>query len=699
MPNLTDEQIIIVKAPLNINIVVDAVPGSGKTTTIVHKIVFMINEYKVLAKSIAMFTYNRSLGQDMSIKLKKLGVDPCELFWCGTLHAFCYQTTKNYQDLKSWINMFDVNNINALKYIIFDEYQDSEKDIASILSILSKDCYLTIIGDKKQQLYEFRGASINHLLKIKDIFVTYTLSKTFRCNRNICELLNKIWINDTLNIHSDINGPRPLLYRSKSNAMNNPNITDELVRLVDKYKDRSIAIISPTVNSDVSKRFLNDIHSNILEKNRIIFDQCLDEIKNSRDYKESKYLISSIHEVKGLEYDTVILLNAIDNEYFFDVPTYEAQCKLFVACSRARQNLVVFENNYHFSNGSIKWISDNEDLFDKVWYLPAKQRQINQTNNKIEKSCRDFIRTLTSEQRYLILKNYGPSEIVRMESGLGNHIGEPLMSGKLIEFLLATKLQFNIKFEFKAFITLDEWNKTTKENEIPNSVIDKIHKVYPYTDVKIQRKHDGTKFKILILFIDTIRLRYSKCPVDIRFMVESHEITENSIVSEFMCNEYYKYLDTAHDIRNLVLSATNCNVDFVKNIWWLLRFECLMKMRLTDFNQPDLTDQDIQTVLDYIQNTYILSEMSISKYHPMYRRRVFLEKIDDIELWIRGEVDFECNDAFLEVKCSNSNDLEDAWIQVMIYNLIADTGNKLKYNKVYVYNAITGTLYQRKTLS
>ena len=155
------------------------------------------------------------------------------------------------------------------------------------------------------------------------------------------------------------------------------------------------------------------------------------------------------------------MLNTIDNKYFFDVPSFEAQCKLFVACSRARQNLIVFEHNYHFTNGSIRWITDNEDLFDKpelqIWNSPTRQRS-KDFNSKIEKSCSDYIRGLTNEQRRNLLGKYGPVEVIKTENGLGDHVGDPPLCGQLIELLLATKLQFDIKFEFRPFVTADEWS-------------------------------------------------------------------------------------------------------------------------------------------------------------------------------------------------------------------------------------------------
>lgn len=706
---LTDEQKAIVTAPVDQNIFVLACPGSGKTTVMIHRIAHMIKERGVNPKNIGMFTYNNSLGGDMSNKLEKLGINPKDLFWCGTLHAFCYRNTGDPHDLQPWIQRFEnmtsqynargfpigYDTQNRLKYVIFDECQDSDPDIKNVVKILSKDKRLMIVGDNRQQLYGYRGADIKHLPSLKNDFVEYTLSESFRCNQNICALLNRFWVNvdapaTHADIHSAIDGPRPTLYRSRGSAMNNPNITNQIIELVKKYQDGSIAIISPTVNSDTSRRFLNDIHSNIYDKCNITFDF-------AEDNKNSKYVISSVHASKGLEYDSVILLNAIDNPYFFDYPTYEAQCKLFVACSRPRQNLDIFEHNYHFTNGSIKWVTENENLFDKsddpIWNAPTRQRPDDFGSNKIEKNCRDYIRGFTNEKRRTLLSQYGPSEIIRSETGLGDHVGYPALSGQLVELLLATKLQFDVKFEFRPYVTSDEWTQILRNREIPTSVMNKIKKVYPYDNINIRRKVEGGKARIVILFIDGIKVLNSWRPVIDESIVETREITENHIVSDFMCTQYYKYIDAAHIVRNAVLSSKKCNEDYVENLWWLLRFQKLMDMSLTGFNQPNLSSEEIRRVLNYVENSKILNNLRINDYHPHYRARV--SNSTEVETWVHGEVDFESNDGFVELKCIKGEELEEAWLQVMVYNQISG----LKYNKIYVYNAISGTLYQRKLQS
>lgn len=89
----------------------------------------------------------------------------------------------------------------------------------------------------------------------------------------------------------------------------------------------------------------------------------------------SQNVITSIHAVKGKEYDTIIILNVIDAQYTFEYPFPDALSKLFVSLSRARQNLHIFEHLFSWHIGSLRWISDNEDLFDHVegWLLSSSK--------------------------------------------------------------------------------------------------------------------------------------------------------------------------------------------------------------------------------------------------------------------------------------------------------------------------------------
>lgn len=802
--NLTLEQREIISASPNINMCVNACPGSGKTTTIVHKIGYMSKYFRIPLEQIGLYTYNNSLGADMREKLKRIGIKHEDLHWCGTLHAYCYKTTGKYNDLMPWIHQmsnilqgakntvsnnfcgdeipnnnnttnnnatnnnnttnnnldsedvdmddefdpdFDMDfespgipDMNKLKYVIFDEFQDCDTDIAEVVRLLTNGKYLTIIGDVRQQLYSYRGASAKHLLSLKPDFRFYTLTETFRCNKNICNFLSSIWGN--VYIRSKINGPRPVLYRSRSNAMNNPNITKEIVNIVNRYKSGSIAIISPIVNSVVVRRFLNDIQSNIYNMCNIIFD-----CTNEENYmgKVSKYLISSIHQVKGLEFDTVILLNALDGKYFFDYPTYDAQCKLFVACSRARNNLFIFEHHYHYCNGSIKWITDNEIFFDKLedaqWNGCIQSRIDMVSSNSTERNCTEFIRSLSNMQKRYILSQYSAPQLVECEPGLNCTLSDPILSGKLMECLVAIKLGFAPKIEYRPFITAEEWTGVLTNIDIPQTVINKIQLLFSGTSINVKRIVDGHKVRIMILFISPHNInRININRVDINSdnivnYVEYMDITENNIASELLCNIYYKFVEEAVFRRNKFLKATahlsdmanggaknaannkaNNKTNFVtykpgtenrissglniitdeliSDLWWILRFQQLSDMSVVGFNKPDLTKEEINAILKYIHSSYILTQMNIDAYHPIYSK-VMSFYPDTQSHKLVGEVDFESHQGIVEFKCLQKDSFDDAWIQVMIYNLIASGINcPPKHKDLFVYNAFSGNLYK-----
>lgn len=691
MLNFTPEQKKIIEASPDINMCINACPGSGKTTTIVYKIAHMIQSYNIRPQQIALFTYSRALGKDMCRRLATAGIDRNKINFCGTIHSYCYKTTNKYKDLHPWLSKYSPDPSDPLKYLIFDEYQDCDNDIYAVVKKLGENKYLTIIGDSHQQLYSYRGADANLLPSLKPDFQTYILSETFRCNKNISALLSSMWGPDNA-INSAIDGPRPLMYRSRGYSMNNPSITKEIIKIVDNHKEGSIAILSPIVNSQVVNRFLNDIQSNIYKRWGIIFDR-----KSDEPVGESQYVISSIHQAKGLEYDTVILLNAIDGKYLFDVPTFEAQCKLFVATSRAKQNLFIFEHDYHFSNGSIKWLTENYHLLDKpgepMWNTKTQERvQFNKSGT--EKNCREFIRWITNEQKRLLMAQYTEPEIVGEEEGLGAPVGDPQLCGELIEILMAVKLGFTIKIPLKPFITVKEWQEIAKAKEIPPSVQEKIALVYPYPLVLSNRTVDWYRTKITVLYVDHLNMKHLRGNNEnMKSLLEIGAITEHDIISDTMCETYYQHIGEAVKIKHQLECSQEITSELVKKWWWMLRFRRLMDMSILDFTKDDLSDEEVDRVINYINTATILKNMRLTKYHSDCEKTINILP-GDPTCKVNGEIDFEGDDTMVEFKCFTKDDFEEAWLQVIVYNIISSPTIRPKYRSLHVYNAISGTLYK-----
>jgi DNA helicase-2/ATP-dependent DNA helicase PcrA len=91
------------------------------------------------------------------------------------------------------------------KYILVDEYQDTNRLQFNILNLLKgRDTQLLQVGDEDQLIYSWRGAEIEHILKAynrsqDDSTVRcVTLNKNYRCSGNILTLANEVV---SVNVH------------------------------------------------------------------------------------------------------------------------------------------------------------------------------------------------------------------------------------------------------------------------------------------------------------------------------------------------------------------------------------------------------------------------------------------------------------------------------------------------------------------
>ena len=82
------------------------------------------------------------------------------------------------------------------KYILVDEYQDTNKAQFTLVSLLaSKYGNVTAVGDNDQGIYSFRGADISNILNFERDFPgtrIIKLEQNYRCTRNILKAANAV---------------------------------------------------------------------------------------------------------------------------------------------------------------------------------------------------------------------------------------------------------------------------------------------------------------------------------------------------------------------------------------------------------------------------------------------------------------------------------------------------------------------------
>ncbi|PIP74283.1 MAG: ATP-dependent DNA helicase PcrA, partial [Candidatus Levybacteria bacterium CG22_combo_CG10-13_8_21_14_all_35_11] len=80
---------------------------------------------------------------------------------------------------------------NQFKYILIDEYQDTNRAQYILTKMLAKkNNNICVVGDFSQSIYSWRGADFQNLIKFKDDFknvITFELSQNYRSTQNILD--------------------------------------------------------------------------------------------------------------------------------------------------------------------------------------------------------------------------------------------------------------------------------------------------------------------------------------------------------------------------------------------------------------------------------------------------------------------------------------------------------------------------------
>lgn len=155
-------------------------------------------------------------------------------------------------------------------YILLDEHQDNN-DAQNLVVRTIADFFETpnlfVVGDEKQAIYRFQGASVENFLSFQKIWSTMKvipLSLNYRSHQNILDASFKMieqnyegreHQNLRLKLKSDVKGKKPLdLVISPNPETEGAYLTEQLRQIIKKEKEASIAVIVRK-NSEVSKIF------------------------------------------------------------------------------------------------------------------------------------------------------------------------------------------------------------------------------------------------------------------------------------------------------------------------------------------------------------------------------------------------------------------------------------------------------------
>jgi len=363
---LNEEQYKVVTSPPSENQRILASAGSGKTTTITARIAYLVEEYDLDPSRILLVTFSRAAANEMIHRVHRL-IGPVQMY-AGTFHALSVQILRDMAPklladqpfidelpyrLVKWLQTERAKQwVKRFRTIIVDEFQD----INDIQYELLKGFYhqyatMTIVGDDAQNIYTWRGSSVDYILnfhkdipysaKVKD----YQLCRNYRSTEAIVTVANSIMrFIPTLPFKEKMianarGGKKPevhFFFRSSDEY-------DWIVNSLDRFLKQATAT-QQNMTFAVISRYNSDLFKieERLHLKGIPYNLCTNYDPERSKQHNKKITLATIHASKGLEWDIVFFMNLHDDVFPSRKSDEEIVCErrlFYVAATRAKKGL------------------------------------------------------------------------------------------------------------------------------------------------------------------------------------------------------------------------------------------------------------------------------------------------------------------------------------------------------------------------
>lgn len=401
LPLPSAEQQAVIDAA-DCNILINAVAGSGKTSTVLH-----------LAQALAparvlCLTYNRNLRDDSVEKMRQVGVQNLDVY---TFHSFCrafYQMT-GYTDSDVLLLL---QRGNALRpptkepyaLIVLDEAQDLKPLYYQLfLKYYADACApagpaagpaagkaaaaaarrffeprraaamrIVVMGDVRQSIYQFNGTDSRYL-EYADIFFAVNsfpwkrmhLTTSYRMTPPMATFLNDDCLQCARLAPGKAAGP-PVQY-IHYNKFKNKLVVDQIAELHrEGIPYHQMLILIPSLAQQKKNKPLQSLVNELSARGICIFLPSNDMDFDRREM-DKKLSILTFHRAKGIERRAVLVLNfdASYFQYYSSKDPTACSNELYVALTRSTERLLLF---HHFQSPPFAFLRDYRSDSDHVQY-------------------------------------------------------------------------------------------------------------------------------------------------------------------------------------------------------------------------------------------------------------------------------------------------------------------------------------------
>ena len=467
LPIPSDEQNeIILNFKSGYNLKIEAVAGAGKTTSL---LLLAKIAYNVFNSKSLILTYNKGLQLEIQNMVDGCGLNGSCLVY--TYHGYAskiYRKCINNDKVLRQCLLEEPLNNPQIPILFLDEVQDMNEDYHKLVTKLTyQGQMITVVGDRRQNIGEYKGSSDKYLINYEQYFSTgrlwkeLTLRTSYRLTPSIANFVNKNIINEELIIpgnfkHNDI---KPLYYYSEWNFAND-NI---LQTMVNKFGADEVVIMKASV-SNISLNKKTSTSSCPLGKlvsNSKDIKFCVREEESLTEKEmKGKVLLSSFNSMKGKQRLCTIVYGVNESYFKYYEKGWPDDKKslpniLYVACTRAQACLILVQDdkNQHLRTTNVDIITSTCNV------IGCKDEKIELNNNKKKKdnySITDVIKHRTTTDIIKLLEFIKITEISPSSQPLkyeniiqfeGHYEDIRTYYGTLIPIIAEYKTRGDIRFE------------------------------------------------------------------------------------------------------------------------------------------------------------------------------------------------------------------------------------------------------------
>jgi DNA polymerase III epsilon subunit-like protein len=388
--SLTDEQLAVVSGDPTLTTLVLACAGSGKTTTVVHRIKHLLAQDPTLDESaVILTTFTRDAANGMQRKLEAL-LGRETAVNVGTFDSLALRFLKQHSSDALGKKTTSVSQyaplflaflkssagkifLKPFKHLFVDEFQDINDTQYEIIREFCKNgVVLTAVGDDAQNIYSFRGSNVKYTLRFTTLFPgsrMLKLTSNFRSTPEIVALANASIEQNAAQIPKVMRAAKvsvqkkPAVHFFEKAAAQMEFVKDKVleIRSSKRLKLCKVAVVCP------QNVFLFQMEEVLTQAGipHVLLDGA-GEVRTKQ--REDHVCLTTIHKAKGLEWDTVFLVML--NDQVFPIrktpeDIVESRRLFYVAVTRPKTHLFITSCPFKDSHALTRFVTElDRDLFE-----------------------------------------------------------------------------------------------------------------------------------------------------------------------------------------------------------------------------------------------------------------------------------------------------------------------------------------------